>query len=127
MRILEMKERLEVYKKRNYDEWGLRVQKHLHECHDLVAAEGCYHKTCYNNFRLQQGAYIREIKSPGIPVDTKKIANFEKLCEWLELEGELRELQDKLIEISQSEDVYDVNWIKNKLMENMAITLYFQL
>ena len=101
MRTLEMKEHLlEVCKKRNYDESALRVQKYLLECHDLVAAEGCYHKTCYNNVRLQQGAFISEVKSPGRPVDTRKIANFEKLCEWLELEGELhslRELQDKLI------------------------------
>ena len=45
MRTLEMKEHLlEVCKKRNYDEWALRVRNHLLECHDLVAAEGCYTK-----------------------------------------------------------------------------------
>ena len=119
---------LDICNKRNYDDWALRVQKHLLDCHDLVAAEGRYHKKCYNSFRLHQVDDKSSISTPGRPVDTTKSANFDQLCEWLELEGELHslsELREKLILISESEDVYDVKWIKKKLQEKYAEHIIF--
>ena len=102
------------------DDWALKVKKLLLSCHDLVAAEARYHQKCYIYFHRRRSSVPQQLSSPtGRPVDSIKSVNFIKLCEWLETECELyslSELRSRLIEISSSEDVYEVKSIKNKLV-----------
>jgi hypothetical protein len=100
------------------DDWGMKVQRHVLDCHDLVASEARYHKSCYIKFiKLQK---IDDLKSPGRPQNIDRNDHFEQLCRWLELEGELyslSELHEKLKMIAGSGEVYSSKWLKKKLKD----------
>ena len=54
----------------------------------------------------------------GRPENEWKMDHFEQMCDWLESEAELytvSELQEKMKEIAQNDDVYQGKWIKEKL------------
>ena len=114
---------------RNHDEWAANVKKHLLACHDLIAAKARYHKSCYDRFRkkLPKKSDDPQMLSQGRPVDKTKFQDFDKLCHWLESESELHSLldmQNKLIEIAGSEDVYDTKWIRKRLEERYGNHIY---
>lgn len=95
----------------------MKVKKHLVGCHDLVAAEAWYHKSYYDRFRkkLPRKCDNHQIIREGRPVNKMKFQDFDKLCQWLESEGEMYSLPDvqkKLIETAGCEDVYDTKRIK---------------
>ena len=120
---------LQLCRDRNDDTWGLQVKSLLLNCYDLVAAEGRYHKNCYDKFRkMQPEQQPTIVKSPGgRNVDQTKVAQFEELYEWMESEGELYslyELQQKLKEIASSSDVYEIKSIKKKLQERYGSHIY---
>ena len=79
---------LQLCRDRNDDTWGLQVKSLLLNSYDLVAAEGRYHKNCYDKFRkMQPEQQPTIVKSPGgRNVDQTKVAQFEELCEWMESE-----------------------------------------
>jgi len=60
-----------------------------------------------------------ENSEPGRKVNTEMMGNFVKACDWLESEAELhsvKEVQDKMRELSNGEEVYGVQYIKNLLV-----------
>ena len=92
-----------------------------YELLDLAAAEGRYHKKCRNTFSLdsKSAKSITSLDKKGRPQSIEKLENFNKLCEWLENEGELyslSELFDKMKELAKpSTNVYTT---KKKFKEN---------
>ena len=120
---------LRICSEQNHDEWAATVKKHLLACHDLIAAEARYHKSCYDRFRkkLPRKSEDPQMISQGRTVNKTKFQDFDKLCHWLESEGELHSLldiQNKLIEIAGCEDVYDTIWIKKMLEEKYGYHIY---
>ena len=95
---------LRICSEQNHDEWAATVKKHLLACHDLLAAEARYHKSCYDRFRkkLPRKRDDPQMIGQGRPINKTKFQDFDKLCHWFESKGELHSLldiQNKLIEI----------------------------
>ena len=112
------------------DEWSVSVQRKVLNCHDLIAAEARYHKSCYRNFLLGRGITDESHQSTtGRPTDQNSLYFFNQVCKWLEKEGELRSLQEihiKMAEIAGSaEKVYTKKWLKRKLKEKYQDHIYF--
>ena len=109
------------------DSWALEVQRRVLHCHDLVAAEARYHKSCRDKFYF--GTDGESIKSPGRPTNEKCLNNFSLLCEWLESEGEmysLTEIHKKMMDIAAGDDnVYSQVWLKKKLEERYKLHIFF--
>ena len=91
---------------------ALTVKRRIMSCSDLVAAEGRYHKKCRDTFNLdsKSAKSIIIVDKKGRPQSIEQLENFNKLCEWLENEGELHslsELFDKMkVPAKPSSNVY---------------------
>ena len=98
------------------DEWGDEVHSRLMSCNDLVAEEAIYHISCMNRFRLQ----IKSENKRGRPLDSTMMENFQKICQWLEEEGDselytLSEVHSKMEELSKGGECYSSKSLKRKL------------
>ena len=94
-------------------------------CIDLVQAEAKYHDNCRVLFTANDAGPQQKV---GRPHSSEKQRNFDVLCEWLEIEGELHslvELHEKMKELTNSEDVYSRKWLKEKLQEKYGESLFF--
>ena len=111
------------------DEWMCAVKRHVLSCHDLVAAEARYHKSCYTKFRkVKYEPEQDKLNIPGRPADSKRTEYFEAICKWLESEGELyslSEVHQKMIEVAGTEDVFSSKWLKTKLLEKYNDHIFF--
>ena len=95
------------------------------DCHDFVAAEARYHVTCHRDFTTGKRL---STATPGRPVVSESLNNFNRVCEWLELEAELHsvvEVHTKMTEIADGEDVYGTKWLKAKLRQKYGHSIYF--
>ena len=64
------------------------------------------------------------------PQNNFQQSNFEILCEWLETEGELYSLvelheNDKMKELTNSDEIYTRKWLKTKLKNNYGEQIFF--
>ena len=112
---------LECCEKRR-DLWANEVQTHLLGCFDLVAVEARYHDTCFSRFMLNKAPKANSTKNHGRHVDPDMLLSFEKLCTWLECEGDaelytLAELHAKMFALSPESDVYSIKRLKQKIMQ----------
>lgn len=109
---------LSVCAERN-DALSEEVRNRVINCIDLVQAEARYHRGCRSKFWLGSiNASVVPGRSRGRPEDEDKMDCFEKMCNWMESEAELytvAELREKLKEIAQDDNVYQIKWIKEKL------------
>ena len=101
------------------------IERRVLSCSDFVAAEARYHERCRDLFNLKANLNTAHTeRGRPIPEITKKA--FDDLCDWLEREGELHtliELEDKLKELSQSNDVYSTKTIQRKLIEKYGANI----
>ena len=106
------------------DAWGSEVMNCLHGCIDLVAAEAVYHNHCLSRFLLYKE--LSAIKTPTISgrhSDEEKIKWFELLSDWLDSAAgaemcTLKDLHNKMAEISGRSEVYSMKIIKQKQLEH---------
>uniref|UniRef100_UPI00358E100F uncharacterized protein n=1 Tax=Myxine glutinosa TaxID=7769 RepID=UPI00358E100F len=101
-------ELLERLKCRN-DSFAETVRSRLLSCSDLPAAEARYHYACRDKFNIEteQSSSEQQTKRKGRPTDHAQIESFNRLCDWLEAEGELysvTELYHQMKLFSDSED-----------------------
>ena len=118
---------LEYYKSNlldRTDEKSLKILTRLSGCSDLPAVEARYHHDCRSEFQLSM--ITSPEKNPrGRPNGKIQKENFDRLCDWLENEGELytvQELFTKMKELSDTPEVSDNfystrNYLKTKLSE----------
>ncbi|XP_065911780.1 uncharacterized protein [Dysidea avara] len=112
------------------DEWASEVQKRLHGCFDLVAAEAIYHSNCYSRFLLNKGNTLSTSSVLGRTKDREMLYWFQLLCHWLESDADaelytLTELHAKMSEFSDGSDVYTLKWLKQKLHEHYEDFIFF--
>ena len=123
---LPIKKQLLKCSRERDDEWGGKVEARLNSIIDLPAEEAVYHIVCMNRFRLIKPTHD---KSSGRPIDASLMANFQKVCQWLdEGDGELytlTEIYDKMVELSEGTDCYHKKYLKTKLIENYKEHIYF--
>ena len=113
------------------DAWGSEVMNRLHGCIDLVAAEAVYHDHCLSRFLLYKE--LSAIKTPTIPgrhSDEVKTKWFELLCDWLNSTAgaemcSLKDLHNKMAEISGRSEIYSMKRIKQKLLEHYDDSIFF--
>ena len=108
------------------DAWGNAVHSRLTSCNDLVAEEAIYHISCMNRFRLQ----INKSHKRGRPLDSTRMENFQRVCQWLEEEGDselytLSEVHSKMEELSEDTECYSKKYLKEKLIEYYGNHIYF--
>ena len=108
------------------DEWGVVVSCRLESCADLVAEETIYHMACYLNF-VSQNARHEQI---GRPIDEGKMDAFNKVCDWLERDGDCElhtvKLMEKMKEFSANEDnTYTEKSLRKKLKEKYKEHIHF--
>ena len=123
---LEFHHKLAARAKERDDEWGKKVLFRLDNCNDLVAEEAKYHHACITSFRL----WDESTKKKGRPIDSEMSSGFEKLCTWLEERADcelytLKELQAKMQKLNNSDAVYTVKRLKQRLMEHYKDDIYF--
>jgi hypothetical protein len=115
---------------RRGDSWGVEVQSRLLGCIDLVAAEAVYHNTCFSRFMLNKAPKANLTNNHGRHVDQGMHVAFEKVCTWLECDGDaelytLAELHAKMSELSKESDVYSLKRLKQKLEERYGQFVFF--
>jgi hypothetical protein len=123
VRTLEMKENL-LTKCHEERPWNEAVRARLNSCHDLVHPNARYHNRCLKLFLRP----VRSSNRPGRPVDELQKSAFNKLCDWLEDEIELRsvaEVHEKLAEISGGENVYSEKSLRDKLQDKYGDHILF--
>ena len=94
------------------------VRTQLGNVRDLVAEEAVYHNTChvqfYNNDREGE-------KSKGRPENRFMQDVFDRICHWLENENKinfsLKDIEEKMQELSEGEQVYGTKRVQQKLQE----------
>ncbi len=96
------------------------VRGRLMATNDVVADKCRYHRNCYKDFcRECIPSDEAPVKRPGRPTNVHQARNFERLCEWLEIETQLytvSELHEKMVQISKGTDVYTSNqYLKQQL------------
>ena len=108
------------------DDLGNRVMGRLESCNDLAAEEAKYHTGCMTKFRLKTTSSTKR----GRPIDEDMHEGFEKVCEWLENEGEsglytITELHEKMNELNGSKEIYATKHLKQKLSDRYKEHIYF--
>lgn len=106
------------------DEMAWNIKSRLLMCCDLVAAEAIYHKACHTRF-YSSNVYV----TPGRPLDTNKLQLFDKLCDILEMPGDLMTVDDS-INIAKrlghdNADICTTKYIKLKLKEKYGDQIFF--
>ena len=61
------------------DELSVQVKRRVLDCHDLVAAEACYHVFCYMNFTIPREK-DPNFTSPGHPVHSTRVTALNEVC-----------------------------------------------
>ena len=128
---MEHRTKLLTYCENRDDEAAEVVKRRLLSCSDLPAVEARYHQRCRLDFKFPSNKESTENECrKGRPKSEIQMANFSKLCDWLELEGELysvRELYKKMEELSRTEgDVYaDERYLKQQLKQKYKDSIFF--
>ena len=96
---------------------GKKVHTRLLSCSDLVAEEAIYHISCINRVRRQKNT---SDKSSGRPIDPNMMRNFERVCQWLEEEGDnefytLAEIYGKMEELAVVSECYSKIYLKDQI------------
>ena len=119
---------LDMCESRQDDSWAEEVKRRVINCVDLVQEEAQYHDDCRVRFTVGTKSDSSTPKSKGRPNNSAQQQHFQRLCSWLETEGEVysvAELHEKMKEISQSDDVYTRKWLKTKLKEKYGEMIFF--
>ena len=99
------------------EEWGRTVLGRLDSVHDLPAAEGRYHRTCYPEFFRKAHSH-----TPGCPQTHEKSTAFERLCDHIESSSEcqysISELESMLCDFVSGGDSYSTKHLKRKLQDH---------
>ena len=108
------------------DKWGETVLGRLENCTDLVAEEAIYHSSCMVKFRLKKETFNKK----GRPIDANMIGGFNKVCNWLEENGDcelytLKEVHQKMTELNEQEASYSEKILKQKLKDRYKEHIYF--
>ena len=108
------------------------VLRRITSCHDddLFAAEARYHRKCKDNFYLQSLRPGDEPSARGRPSNTVQDEAFNKLCDWLEMEGDLYsllELYEKMKSLAENDDdIYSrPQYLKEKLKKKYGEQIVF--
>ena len=115
------------------DTCAIDVKARLNMCCDLVAAEAIYHRSCRTLFSSNKPLPIHKSESAsssvGRPEDMNMSLIFSQLCDLLELADTelftLRDLHDKMIELSGNDYVYSETHLKRKLEEQYGDHIFF--
>ena len=88
------------------DDKALAVKRRIMSCSDLLVAEGQYHQKYQDTFNLDSKLTksIISLHKKGRTQSVEQLENPNKLCEWLEKEGELYSLSeffDKMKELAK--------------------------
>ena len=102
----------------------------LLNCYDLVHVEAVYHDECRIDF---ENCYKDTLQSPndkisGRPYNEEMEQNFQLLCDWMEDNTELftlKELHDKMNELSNNSEIYSIKHLKRKLIQKYQDYIYF--
>ena len=121
---LELKNVLLQCAERRNDLLGQNVKDHLQSCNDLVEEEAIYYIASMPRFKFNK----KTVKNVGRPVDTALMDGFEKICHWLEEEGDcepytLNDLQQQIEEMGAKG--YTNKHLKHKLQERYGDHIYF--
>lgn len=136
VRTLEIRETILLECSKRIDSWSLQIQSRLNMCHDLVAAEAVYHKSCRGKFsKIKSSSHddksdFQPSTSFGRPENPHMAARFVELCEWLENADDelytMTEVHEKLRSLSDlGEDVYSMKHLKRKLEEKYGDHVFF--
>lgn len=127
---LEMIDNIRMEANNRHDEWGDEVSVRLSQVIDLVSSDGRYHWHCYQTFQKPRSS--RPEKGAATPkggssADAKREDAFEKLCDYLEENDEcqydLKELQNKFIQLSPEVEPYTDIHLKRKLIQRYGNSL----
>lgn len=99
--------------KRN-DDWGKSVLVRLASVIDLVAAEGRYHRQCYQYFLRPGSALPGSAPLQGRQVDEEKSSAFQLLCKFLEDNDECQFTIDELLSTLNTLNPTEVNVYSKK-------------
>ena len=99
------------------EEWGRTVLGRLDSVHNLPAAEGRYHRTCYPEFFREAHSH-----TPGWPQTHEKSTAFERLCDHIDSSSEyqysISELESMLCDFVSGGDSYRTKHLKRKLQDH---------
>jgi len=104
-------------------------------CTDLLSEEAIYHRACHRTFthgkQLLTTDALGTTSSMGRPVEPHMSKLFDQMCDWLEVADEelyrptLDELQERMITIGHSDEVYSLKQLKRKLVEKYDDNIFF--
>ena len=110
------------------DETAEAVKRRLLTCSDFPAVEARYHKHCRLEFKFpSKKENAQNLNKKGRPKSEMQMTNFNKLCDWLELEGELYsvgELYKKMEEIAEGDIYADERYLKQQLMQKYENAIF---
>lgn len=120
---------LQMCKVRKDDTRASEDKHRVTNCENLVQEEACYHECCCYQFSVKSILYSgTSSQARARPKRDVPRHNFEKLCEWLETEGELytvAELDEKMREVIQSNEIYTMKSLKTMLKEKYEDMIFF--
>ena len=102
---------------RRNDKWSEDVKRKILSCNDLVHEDSRYHDDCQKHFTHLKNT---EASSPRLGGKSRREVqqeDFIRLCEWLEGERDsfsVVELHEKMKKSAKSNEVYLLNWFKQK-------------
>ena len=131
---------LEACSRRSNDEWTEELKRRTLSCNDFVAEEARYHAVCARRFfvgRSKQLMSTKQLLSSKKTPSAKPVGRlvnksdqdaFHDLCEWIETKAELytvKELREKMKNITKRDDVYSCKWLKQKLKIKYEEHIFF--
>ena len=116
------------------DEKSESMKRRLASCYDLPAVDARYHVKCKSKLNLLSLSSPPVFKQSGRPQNKRQADNFDRLCSWMEKEGELytvQELFNQMITLSDDPSDPDGQYcrpfylkqeLKKRYGENIMIT-----
>ena len=105
---------------------GVTVLVCLESCNVVVAEEVIYHSPCMTEFCVMPMATNKK----GRPADPDTISEFDRVCNWLEEDGDcelytIKEKHQKMTELAGHSLVYSEKGLKEKLKTHYKEQVYF--
>lgn len=127
---LEIIQSIREYAVKRNDQWGEKVTTKLSTVSDLVAAEGRYHRECYNYFKRVGSSLPGSSSVQGRKGDAVKSAGFDKLCQELEEDCDdcqytLAQLILKMKQYDPTHETYSEKHLKRKLKDKYGEGVVF--
>ena len=106
------------------DHEALTVKSRINSCIDLIATKSRYHMRCQVNFKR-----LPTESSTGRKTDAEKIKKIHEVCKWLEGQTDvctLSKIQNQLVNISGTEDVYTKKQLRTLLESHYGKHIIFK-